>query len=63
MNGSGSGKPDESVGRERISVPWARRSDVSEWCQAYATKRDRPGYPWHVWLADWLSGRLRGVGL
>jgi hypothetical protein len=34
---------------------------LSDRCQAFATRHDRPGYPWRVWLADWLSGRLRAI--
>lgn len=36
---------------------------LSEWCKRYAIRNDRRGYPWHVRLADWLTGRLRRVGL
>ena len=35
----------------------------SRLCQEYATRHDKPGYPWHVFVADWLSGRLRWLGL
>jgi hypothetical protein len=35
----------------------------SDVCKAYAQRNDRRGYPWHVALADRLTGWLRRVGL
>lgn len=32
-------------------------------CQRYATVHDRPGYPWHVFVADVVTGWLRRWGL
>lgn len=36
---------------------------ISRLLVAYARAHDRPGYPWHVRLADVLTGWARRIGL
>jgi hypothetical protein len=36
---------------------------LSELFASYAKKYDRPGYPWHVYMADVLTGWARRLGL
>ena len=39
------------------------RAVLSRWLMAYASRNDRKGYPWHVQLADVLTGWARRWGL
>ena len=36
---------------------------LSERSRRLAIQLDRPGYPWYVHALDWLTGRLRRLGL